>query len=64
MNNSDKSAEALMPEAATERELNAAKDSNKRQGGAEGDSSSADKPAGLPAKDDPSPLGDTDQHSS
>jgi len=30
---------------------------------AEGSSGSADKPAGMPASDDPSPLGDTDQHS-
>lgn len=33
-------------------------------GGAEGESSSKHKAAGFPSKDDKTPLGDTDQHSS
>jgi hypothetical protein len=32
--------------------------------GAEGDSDAARKPPPVPDEDDPTPLGDTDQHSS
>jgi len=38
-------------------------DEHDREGGAEGSSSAAEKLPGMPASDDDSPLGDTDQHS-
>jgi hypothetical protein len=39
-------------------------DHDRDETGAEGDSDAASKPPAAPADDDPSPLGDTDQHSS
>jgi hypothetical protein len=52
--------------AETERELRAAKEINELPGGADGgdESPAADRPPGAPAKEDKTPLGDTDQHSS